>query len=463
MVSKGLYPYFLVLCLSNSTWAQNQPAGPTGGATGDLEIDKIVYRNGTVFTGQIVEGTKSLVNNPDFYEILLENGSLISIQDTGQIETVILDGQRLDDPQQQGGRKRLREMLLEHLKEKEAEEDAQQKLRMTAVVRWLLGDPKKAKPGQEEDEELKNGARLWPGESIKLNSSSRIELVVAGKFQMAVEQGSLLVINRIAEREDPETGQAVLEFDFDLQRGCVWFEKPEPILDQNPVKISGLGLSFQTTEGLTRYKRVREGDLRFSHYLGPDLTVIRVQDGARLVTPPESAYMLPDSMRNTSIPFEPRREPVSNYNDWLEFKAWKPVELDFPIKPILVGKPRMDPRPVKPLMGLPSERFVFQDLQPIQMTGLAPLLSAHRLALREFKEDLGRLPTPEEGLAVLRSASGEMEEWKGPYLRDEVPSVDPWNQPLQYSIIHAGEDRLINLYSIGANGIDEQGLGDDLR
>lgn len=452
-----------ILCLATPASPQEVAAPAAASAASPAEVDRIIYRNGTVFTGQIVEGTKSLIDNPNFYEILLENGSLISIQDTGQIETVILDGQQLDDPQQQGGRKRLREMLLEHLKEKQAEENEQLKLRMAAVVRWVVGDPRKSAPGQEQDEVLKNGSRVVPGESIKLNSSSRIELVVAGKFQMAIEQGSLVVINRIAEKADPERGEPVLEFDFDLTRGCVWFEKAEPVLEVDPVRITGLGITFTMTEGLTRFRRLREGDLRFSHYLGPDLQLIRTVDGKSISCPADSAYTLPDSMRKTSIPFDPRRQPVASYNDWLEFKAWKPLEIDFPLKYVLVGRPRMEPRPAKPLMGLPAERFAFQDLQPIRITGLGPLLSAHRAALQEFRRDVGRLPTPEEGLAVLRSATGEIQGWKGPYLTDEVPSVDPWNRPLNYSIIEAGEDRYINLYSIGENGIDEQGLGDDLR
>ncbi|MCA9447141.1 MAG: type II secretion system protein GspG, partial [Candidatus Omnitrophica bacterium] len=77
--------------------------------------------------------------------------------------------------------------------------------------------------------------------------------------------------------------------------------------------------------------------------------------------------------------------------------------------------------------------------------------------------DMGRFPQPEEGLAVLRSASGEMADWKGPYLPEEIPDVDPWGNPLEYSLIKLENQTVVNLYSVGANGIDEQGLGDDLR
>src|SRR6202011_2389322 len=46
-------------------------------------------------------------------------------------------------------------------------------------------------------------------------------------------------------------------------------------------------------------------------------------------------------------------------------------------------------------------------------------------ALEQFRIDVGRLPTTEEGLAALNTAPPGMTSWEGPYLKKGVPK-DPW-------------------------------------
>ncbi|NUN95559.1 MAG: type II secretion system protein GspG [Candidatus Omnitrophica bacterium] len=139
------------------------------------------------------------------------------------------------------------------------------------------------------------------------------------------------------------------------------------------------------------------------------------------------------------------------------------MESKVPVRFTLVGKPKMAPQPPAPILGLSTERFVFQDLQPIAISAFAPLIQAYRAGLQKFIADVGRPPTEEEGLAALRTAPAGVDTWKGPYLSADIPETDPWNRPLRYSVIQTANSRLFNLYSVGENGIDEQGLGDDLR
>ena len=74
------------------------------------------------------------------------------------------------------------------------------------------------------------------------------------------------------------------------------------------------------------------------------------------------------------------------------------------------------------------------------------------LALDSFELDIGRYPTTEEGLAVLRQFSGEHEDrWRGPYL-NKIPS-DPWGSDYVYKSPGShGND--YDLYSLGPNGND---------
>ncbi|GHE41125.1 type II secretion system major pseudopilin GspG [Vulcaniibacterium thermophilum] len=76
-----------------------------------------------------------------------------------------------------------------------------------------------------------------------------------------------------------------------------------------------------------------------------------------------------------------------------------------------------------------------------------------RGAVETFRLEVGRLPTPEEGLAVLTQAPADERtrgRWRGPYLDEAVPA-DPWGNPYQYSI--PGRDGMpFALYSLGADG-----------
>ena len=68
-------------------------------------------------------------------------------------------------------------------------------------------------------------------------------------------------------------------------------------------------------------------------------------------------------------------------------------------------------------------------------------------ALEMFKLDVGRYPTEEEGLAVLRQAPSGVERWDGPYLRKQVPK-DPWDRDYVYR--RAGKE--FEVLSYGADG-----------
>lgn len=70
-------------------------------------------------------------------------------------------------------------------------------------------------------------------------------------------------------------------------------------------------------------------------------------------------------------------------------------------------------------------------------------------ALDEFRLDVGRYPTTEEGLNALREKPGNVNNWEGPYLPKAIP-LDPWGFPYQYK--SPGEHGAYDLFSYGADG-----------
>ena len=75
-------------------------------------------------------------------------------------------------------------------------------------------------------------------------------------------------------------------------------------------------------------------------------------------------------------------------------------------------------------------------------------------ALDQFKLDVGRYPSSQEGLQALQQSPGNAPGWEGPYLKKDVPR-DPWGGPYQYrSPGEHGEYDLVSLGSDGAPGGD---------
>jgi general secretion pathway protein G len=84
-------------------------------------------------------------------------------------------------------------------------------------------------------------------------------------------------------------------------------------------------------------------------------------------------------------------------------------------------------------------------------------ISEFESALEQFKLDVGRYPSNEEGLEALHSRPANAPNWDGPYLRKVVPN-DPWSKAYVYRFPGSHGD--FDLMSLGADG-QEGGDGDN--
>lgn len=85
-------------------------------------------------------------------------------------------------------------------------------------------------------------------------------------------------------------------------------------------------------------------------------------------------------------------------------------------------------------------------------------IAAFETAIENFRLDVGRYPSTEEGLAALtRAPSGADARWSGPYLKKAVPA-DPWGNAYLYRA--PGERGDFDLVSLGRDG-RPGGTGDD--
>jgi len=78
-------------------------------------------------------------------------------------------------------------------------------------------------------------------------------------------------------------------------------------------------------------------------------------------------------------------------------------------------------------------------------------------SLDHFQLDVGRYPTPEEGLDALVKPPATAANWGGPYLKKSSALVDPWGQKYLYA--NPGKHGEVDVYSLGSDHV-EGGTGE---
>ncbi len=85
-------------------------------------------------------------------------------------------------------------------------------------------------------------------------------------------------------------------------------------------------------------------------------------------------------------------------------------------------------------------------------------LQAIESALARYRKDTGSFPSDKDGLEVLLQQQSE-----GRYFDNNSYLTDPWQNKIVYKADGAeGREDSYRLYSIGPNGMDERGEGDDI-
>jgi general secretion pathway protein G len=108
------------------------------------------------------------------------------------------------------------------------------------------------------------------------------------------------------------------------------------------------------------------------------------------------------------------------------------------------------------LAGFVAPRY-FAQVGKSQVKVAKAQLDALDKALDQFRLDVGRYPTTEEGLQALVTAPSNEPAWSGPYLKKGVPP-DPWGRPYLY--VQPGTHGDFDLLSYGKDG-RAGGTGED--
>lgn len=106
------------------------------------------------------------------------------------------------------------------------------------------------------------------------------------------------------------------------------------------------------------------------------------------------------------------------------------------------------------LVGYVAPKYFAQLGKSEVKTARAQINSLEK-ALDQYRLDVGRYPTGEQGLAALNVRPAAEAKWAGPYLQKAVPN-DPWGRPYIYKA--PGEHGEYDLSSLGK---DNQPGGDE--
>ena len=109
------------------------------------------------------------------------------------------------------------------------------------------------------------------------------------------------------------------------------------------------------------------------------------------------------------------------------------------------------------LAGFVAPRY-FAQVGKSQVKVARAQIDAFDKALDQFRLDVGRYPTTEEGLQALVTQPNGEANWRGPYLKKGVPA-DPWGRPYTYEQpgTHGGD---FDVQSYGRDG-RPGGTGED--
>lgn len=94
-----------------------------------------------------------------------------------------------------------------------------------------------------------------------------------------------------------------------------------------------------------------------------------------------------------------------------------------------------------------------------RVTAAVTQISTFGTALDAYEVDTGSYPRGQDGLQALITPPGDVTNWRGPYLKNDIP-LDPWNHPYLYEFPGKLNPNGYDLRSAGPDG--QAGTGDDI-
>jgi len=328
---------------------------------------------------------------------------------------------------------------------------------LSADVTYLVNFAEATLSGVGEGLPVKEGDELPEGTELEVMENSRAEAGIGERVRVGIGAGGKIRFTEMQVERGAET--VVWKLTLDVPMGEVWVEVSGLEAGEKvPLRLIGC---FFTVSGdsLFSVKSALGLEYAFSYWKGPAELTVKAPDlrsGGFNLRP---GYMVTFSPTGAAEMKEERLD-ASGMDAWKAWREFEPVEVK--LEPEVIPPP-LDLRPSEGVQYSLREASGGQslDVEPEIKTNVLQDLQAYNAALVEFRKDVGRYPTAEEGLDALRENPG-LPEWDGPYVDENVQRIDPWDQDYRYRLLGGGETAKPMVYSSGQNQIDEFGLGSDI-
>ena len=403
------------------------------------------------------------IEDPNFYEIEISSG-FVGFWDEGQIDRIEKNDNfvRPSDETQAMMRKLIEEKRL-ILPQAMVEGNV---LFPTDMGKSFSGQVTQLKNygflktgGLTEKLQIKEGQEFRTDQILSTAANSRLKFSVGPSLSGGLLGASELSIIRLNKIEHISTD----EMDFSLNKGKMF-------LSVHPFEI-GTGVKERLKIQINDCE-IRPEDSLIYIDISPEeqfrLTLIRGEAlSVRVKGTPSGAQILAGETLLVPLRGEKKLDKENAPEDleplWVGWDDWSPKQFQTQTQ-IMTSKPQS--APMLGELSAVSGNFGNQNTllgAPLITDSLPAILKRYREALERYKAIKGNYPDPaQEGLKVLLT---EIEK-EGSIDLEKLPLIDPWGYPLVYELIDSKiEEKPVyaSIRSVGPNGMDEKGLGDDVQ
>lgn len=308
------------------------------------------------------------------------------------------------------------------------------------------------------------GDEIRQGQEVRVTWNSRLRGTIADRITFSAMEGTRFVVNRFWRHVRIGTEHHI---DFQLIEGKVWLEVSSRLSNIDRVRFTINGNQLLTTKPMLMNVRMTElGQLQAAVFESRDVNIRFILPNLDVPVPLTVGKRVEISRERAELGSELDDVPLDpeERKEWDRWVAWQPREVH--ADPVLA---RPDVTGMPPLSYVPS---LPEDdpgrnpraVQPVRYRATFFALRQYRTGLRSYFRDVGDYPADNEAWVAALKVNPGVASWNGPYVDADLPEQDIWDNPFVYEKwSDAANTPRADVRSIGANGIDEFGFGDDLR
>ncbi|MEW6237949.1 MAG: type II secretion system protein GspG [Candidatus Omnitrophota bacterium] len=308
--------------------------------------------------------------------------------------------------------------------------------------------------------QLKEGGIIPRGSILIVSPNSRVTLAIGEVGEIGLEARTRIRF------DDLKLEQSIQSYTVSLRllQGKAWFRigtKGSALANWKRVLLTIDAVKTVIQEG-TLYAETagKLGAVNITYLDGKKtLNFQRGADGPYSVAVGDKLEVSPGS---NTVPVSVSANREALMAEVKEWSNWSPeplaVDLDYIVPPLKTYPPFT----AIPALYLPRIPIDSSMMLPPETRRLGEILDEYRKALERRKYDTGKYPSQEQGLKAL-TESFNTPGWRGPYISPELPRRDLWGSEFVYDLYTEKGRQYPDVRSLGANRIDDRGLGDDIR